>query len=317
MDLSPPLLEKPAVSVTVSTSSKATDISENGIEQGSPGPSFYGQNVASSSSNLEVNPDRGNIPHSSPGRSVGYYRRRPVPPLPTLAPKPRTANQGSLAPHDTDPIAGLRPWSHASFTPLPENILRNLSVVNGAEMPDRQEFERSLNAFLSSLIPELRETACLAADVYADVARALSKGDLTQLSPRLRGFAAFHHFCTGSDKSHLILVPRESNYDRDLSVIEGLLEEYQAVVDGSSESSPPSKQPPGKDSEEDSGSNVLNWHHEFERLPVQNQIYDILAYAHRGHASAFTMLLDIARQGVVSFVLISSATVFIVTPDYG
>ena len=55
----------------------------------------------------------------------------------------------------------------------------------------------------------------------------------------------------------------------------------------------------GKEKEKENGTSSLEPAAVFERVPVHDQIYDVLVYTHRNHGSASTMLFEARRIGVV------------------
>ena len=187
------------------------------------------------------------------------------------------------------------PWVHPSFVPLPDVILRGLHAVNAIEMPTRHAFEESLLKFLSGLSQELRDTATFPIDVYADVARAVSENRLSSLPPRLQMWTSCHHARSGSSKRHLILLPRDAFYNMNREDEEKLRLNYVMQADGEENSESAKKLA-------ENGLSPLQSAAVFERVPVQNQIYDVLVYTHRNHGSSSTMLFEARRVGVVSLV---------------
>jgi hypothetical protein len=71
-----------------------------------------------------------------------------------------------------------------------------------------------------------------------------------------------------------------------------MIKEYRASLDRH----PQSMSSPSQKSDKDNMPGA-----EFERLPVQPQIYDCLAYAHRGHASSVAVMMEIRRLNIVGF----------------
>ncbi|KAI0330130.1 hypothetical protein GY45DRAFT_1354100 [Cubamyces sp. BRFM 1775] len=183
------------------------------------------------------------------------------------------------------------PWVHPSFVPLPDAILRGLHTVNAIEMPTRHAFEEALLKFLSGLSQELRDTATFPIDVYADVARAVSENRLSSLPQRLQMWTSCHHARSGSSKRHLILLPRDAFYNMNREDEEKLRLNYVMQADGEENSESAKKLA-------ENGLSPLQSAAVFERVPVQNQIYDVLVYTHRNHGSSSTMLFEARRVGV-------------------
>jgi len=306
---------------------------QDGSAENVGGHTFYGQNIASTSSrnygkslspisyHREESSEPEVPPYPQTGRFTAEYQsatRVRNSSLPLLAPKrPHAANQLSFISHSFPPDQGMvtssmhiEPWSHPSFPALPEIILRLLDVVNSVEMPSRNAFDEALATFLSSLMPELQETACLMPDIYATVARCLSKGDISKLSARIHAWTSCHHLCSGSDKYNLILIPRDSIFQITQEE-ERLRNDYRAQIDDGKVSAGDNDRfpnhPPRKSTAEHD-VNAFEWTKAFERLPVQTQIYDILAYAHRAHESSFAMLSEVRRLGIVSLSVVGCMT---------
>ena len=187
----------------------------------------------------------------------------------------------------------IDPWSHPSFVPLPETVIRGLRAVNAIEMPSRHQFDDALTKFLQGLTPELRDTATFNADTYADIARAVQDNRLSGLSSRLQFWATCHHARSGSSKRHLILLPRDAFYHMNREDEEKLRLNYIMQADGEENSESAKKLA-------ENGLSPLQSAAVFERVPVQNQIYDVLVYTHRNHGSSSTMLFEARRIGVVS-----------------
>ncbi|GLB37226.1 putative GAL4-like Zn(II)2Cys6 (or C6 zinc) binuclear cluster DNA-binding domain [Lyophyllum shimeji] len=273
------------------------------------GQNFYGQNVASSS---RVNghsdsllSDSTELPQSQilqTGRFTAELRptaRSAMPVLPAIAPKhTHPATRNPLIPLSYYPsrreVKGSRlvPWNNSSFAPLPQLIARGLRSINPTEIPDPSVFNESLTAVLEGVMPELRETSCLTPEIYTAVYRCLSRGDTSKLSPRLREWASYHHLCPGSDRYQLILVPRESIYQAEESVREAWRRTYSAHVDSGHEGRDVTADTCPPETTEDA--------HLFERLPVRDQIFDILTYAHISHNDSSAMLSSIKKVGFAS-----------------
>jgi hypothetical protein len=156
-------------------------------------------------------------------------------------------------------------------------------------MPNRPTFDDALSAFLAGLSKELQETAAFSPEVYTEIAQALSQEDTSGLSPRLRTWTLCHHLRSGSRKFHLIVVPRDPYHSISAEEEEKLLLVYLRHIDGMAPD-------PILDEGDTSLSSVT-----YERILVQPQIYDLLAYAHRTHGSPSSMLSEVRRIGMVCF----------------
>ena len=185
----------------------------------------------------------------------------------------------------------IEPWANPAFAPLPESVVKALKSVNAIEMPTRHAFDESLNRFLSGLAPELRETATFTAEVYALIARAIFEGRVQDLGNRMRVWASCHHARVGSRKHHLILLPRDAFYNMNPADEERLRASYVVRTDGGKDT---------KEATQESGTTALEAAAVFERVPVHDQIYDVLVYTHRNHGSSSTMLFEARRIGIVS-----------------
>lgn len=226
-----------------------------------------------------------------PDGSTTWVRKIALPPLSSKSSsalgqpfqRPFVLDQGMIVttPH-------IDPWMHPAFAPLPDTIIQTLASVNAIEMPTRHLYDEALFRFISGLSPELRETAAFPMDVYADVAHAITEGNVSNLSPRLQLWSACHHARSGSRKQHLLLLPRDAFYSMNRFDEERLRKQYVAQVDGD---------PVKPEQSTDSAMGTLDPGAVFERLPVQPQIYDILIYAHRNHATSHAMLYEARRNG--------------------
>ncbi|KAF8629236.1 hypothetical protein AX17_005816 [Amanita inopinata Kibby_2008] len=283
---------------------------------------FYGQNIASTSfrkkarspspslSDLEASSDP-DIPLCiQTGRSVSE-RSKPASSdrnhstLQPIAPKPHAFSASvPFAAQDFPPSQGLlvksstvEPWDDAAFVPLPDFITRRLNLINSVEIPDRRLFNDSLQDFLAGIMDELRETACLSSDVYSSISHALAAGDSPSLSDRLRAWMSFHHLCLGSDKKHLLLIPRDPIFTLEWRQAQRLHQDYRAYIDEQIST----KGNRAVDSSKETQSNAETSNFErrkcFERIPVQPQIYDILTYVHRSHDLPLTMMTEIRQLG--------------------
>ena len=226
--------------------------------------------------------------------------------FPNLAPRQTlTTNKLSFISHSfpsdqgaivTKPL--VESWVHPLFAPLPDAIIQRISNVNPVEMPSRTLFEENFARFLDGLPPELLETAALTPEVYADVCRSLSGGDTENLSDRLRMWVSFHHVRLGSEKYHLLLLPRDAFFHLAASEEEKLRRDYITHIDNLSDTSLSTASPKPDTIDHDLAG--FEWTRAFERIPVRNQIYDILVYAHRAHGSSTSMVFETRRIGMVS-----------------
>jgi hypothetical protein len=281
--------------------------------------SFYGQNIAATSSRFTRKPvyyDREgssepDVPRFQTSSQITPdHQGRPWiahSPLPPIAPKPPPLmNQISFITHTFPADQGMvvtkshiEPWSHPAYPPLPEVILRSLNDVNLVEMPDRNVFAESLAVFLAELAPELRETAAFMPDTYTTIHRCVASGELDKLSDRLRVWLSCHNICSGSNKQYLLLIPRDEFFQVSSKEKERLRAAYVSRTDGKAgyaDRNPPHSHD-GALAQRDVDS--LDIAQVFERIPVQPQIYDILVYAHRSHISSSSMLFEIRRLGIV------------------
>ena len=185
------------------------------------------------------------------------------------------------------------PWAHPAFVPLPEVIIRGLRAVNAIDMPTRHAFDDALQKFLLGLAAELRETAAFPPEVYADLARALAEGRAHALAPRLHFWARAHHARVGSAKRALLLLPRDAFFHMNREDEEQLRLNYAVQADGEEHSEQSKKLA-------ENGLSPAQSAAVFERVPVQNQIFDVLVYTHRNHGGSATMLFETRRIGMVS-----------------
>ncbi|KAJ7146187.1 hypothetical protein C8R44DRAFT_9157 [Mycena epipterygia] len=260
---------------------------------------FVNENIASSSrsdpaARQRIELDRG---YPSYPRKTSVSEGPPLALLPAPVPPSFPQQQPFISHSFPEPLrnAGIKPWSHPSFYPLPDPILRRLGALLSAEMPNREVFDKALDDFLSQLIPDLRETACLQPEAYATLANCLAKGNITRLSTRIRTWATCHRLCSGSDKLNLILAPRDSVFQATPEEEQRMIKECRSSLDGQPQSMPSPSQKPDKDNVSGVDGSTA-----FERLPVQPQIYDCLAFAHRGHASSVAALMEVRRLGITS-----------------
>ncbi|KAF8554715.1 hypothetical protein OG21DRAFT_1508606 [Imleria badia] len=297
----------------VPSSEEPASSSRNGQGDSSDGHSFYGQNVASSSqprrtrgSLSDVSRRDDSSPHH-PFKTPEPSGRQTVPAssLPGLAPRQTpTANKLSFITHsfpsDQGTIASkpsVESWAHPMFAPLPDVIIQRISNVNPVEMPNRALFEENFTRFLDGLPPELLETAALSPEVYADVCRFLSGGDAENISDRLKMWVSFHHVRLGSEKYHLLLIPRDAFFHLAASEEEKLRRDYINHIDNHPDASSTLSPKPDIIDHELGG---FEWTRAFERIPARNQIYDILVYAHRTHGSSASMVFEARRIGMAT-----------------
>ncbi|KAF9529309.1 hypothetical protein CPB83DRAFT_853056 [Crepidotus variabilis] len=171
----------------------------------------------------------------------------------------------------------IEAWTHPAFISLPNFAYKELIDVDPVEMPKRHEFDAALEAFLRGIMSTLRETAIFSVSQYTKLAKCLTSGDMAPLSERLNTWAAVHKLSSGSTKYNLVLVPRDSVFSMTPNLAEADRRSFvEDLLKG------------GADLEQ------LQVHH-YDRLPVQNQLYDILSYAHRYHYPAASMLLEVVR----------------------
>ncbi|KAJ7033554.1 hypothetical protein C8F04DRAFT_1002731 [Mycena alexandri] len=249
----------------------------------------------SSSSRSDAGHSRAEVDRSKPShpRRGSFSEGPPLALLPAPVPSSAHPHQQPFISHSfAEPNIQppwVKPWSHPSFHPLPYLVLQRLSGIKSEEMPPREGFDRALEDFLSKLMPDLRETACLPPEAYATLANCLSKSNITRLSPRIRAWATCHRLCSGSDKLNLIVAPRDDFFHSSSEEQHRLVKEYRTSLDR-----PP--QSPNQTSDKDN----VDAQSMFERVPVQQQVYDYLAYAHRGHASSIAVMMELRRLNITS-----------------
>lgn len=193
----------------------------------------------------------------------------------------------------------IDPWTHPAFAPLPDTIIKALNSVNAIEMPTRHSFDEGLTRFVASLANELRETATFTPEIYADVARAVSEGIVADLPGRLRVWASCHHARAGSRKHHLLLLPRDAYYTINPIEEERLRANYIVRTDGEKSAGATN----GASKFEDTSPILVDSKDVFERVPVHNQIYDVLVYTHRNHGLPAAMLYEARKIGIVRSLL--------------
>ncbi|KAI0256200.1 hypothetical protein BJV78DRAFT_1169946 [Lactifluus subvellereus] len=189
-------------------------------------------------------------------------------------------------------IRHIEPWYNSDFAPLPRTVLQGIRTANPSEMPIRHDYDKALWKFLSELPVELREVSAFSPDVYAGLAQAIEKSDMSTLSERVKSWVTHHHVRTGSRKYRLLLLPREQYFAIRLEKEEKLRNEFIAEVDGDVFlSKPPSGNSQGKQALREGAT-------AFVRVPVSPQIYDALVYAHKGHSTPSTTLTQIRQAGI-------------------
>ncbi|KAM6502361.1 hypothetical protein JOM56_002338 [Amanita muscaria] len=279
------------------------------------GHTFYGQNIASQKHERSVSPSdqEGSSDPDIPlciktGRFMAEHSKASGTRhtgLQPIAPKPQNS-QETAAPFTSQhfsPSQGvliksstIEPWSDAAFVPLPGHIVQRLALINSVEVPDRQIFDDALREFIAGVMGELRETACLSPDVYSSIAHALKVGSIQKLPERLHAWVSFHHVFSGSEKRLLLIIPRDSIFSLDMAQAQRLRLDYCAYIDErlpkrsinpSVSTSLPESYIPEKEAC-------------FERVPVQQQIYDVLTYVHRSHGSPLDMMAEVRRLGFAS-----------------
>jgi hypothetical protein len=193
------------------------------------------------------------------------------------------------------PRRQLDAWYHPAFAPLPRAILQGMRTTDPVEMPTRQAFEDAFFQFLKELPMDLAEVSIFKPEAYIDIARAVVSGDVSNLPSRVKFWTSFHHVSSGSRKYNLLILPREPYFNMGAEKEERLRNEYIAEVDGDVSSSKGS----GGSS---SGTGTTNTHEAaqaFFRIPVVFQLYDILIYGHKNHASSSVSLSEIRQAGIV------------------
>ncbi|KAG5220479.1 zinc cluster transcription factor [Salix suchowensis] len=314
--------EYASISVRPELASESSPTSESvhhdGLAESKRAHTFYGQNVATRNGEspqppilggVEGSPDLDKPIQSQTGRFTADYlqsKSQYAGPLPVIPPKPSSLGDSSLSfiSHAFAPGQGIiinstyvQPWSHPSFSPLPESILQRLGSVDSSGMPNRETFDDNIANFLGDLLPELRDTACLPPDIYLSMSRSLVANDLSKLPARLRDWISINHIRSGSSKGSLLLVPRDSIFQAADSEVTRLLKAYRDSVDGSNGS-------------DDESSGDVDFSQAFERLLVRNQLYDVLAYAHRSHGPPPSMLFEL-RKAAIAYVTWPMIEIFI------
>ena len=277
---------------------------------------FYGQNIASSSrkNNQSPSPSPSDLEGSSDpdiplyvqtGRSATEQRKNVGSEhsgLHSLVTRHAHAQQNSMA-FKSQPFSAskglliksstVEPWNDMSFVPLPGYIIQRLSLINSVEIPDRRLFDEALHEFLAGVMGELRETACLTPEVYSIVSHALKAGNNSKLSERLHAWVSFHHVCSGSEKRHLLILPRDSIFAVETIEAQRLRQDYLAHIEEQLQMKATSP----SSSMTDSASCGINKETYFDRVPVQPQIYDVLTYVHRSHDPPLNMIAEIKQLG--------------------
>ncbi|KAH7888785.1 hypothetical protein F5I97DRAFT_1935244 [Phlebopus sp. FC_14] len=301
-------------SFLISDVTSADDLAVLSHEDSSDGHRFYGQNIATHSRTRALHESPGCGSDRPEGGKLPQYRR--VTPdgqvqasgssLPSLAPRQsQSDNQISFISHSFPSDQGMimskslvESWTHPLFAPLPDIIVQKISSVNSVEMPYRALFEDNLARFLDDLPPELRETAAFTPEMYAAISRSLSGSDTEQLSDQLRMWLMFHHVRLGSEKYHLLLIPRDAFFHLEALEEEKLRGDHITRIDNHAEGH--GKVPILKSNLVNDDYGEFEWTRVFERIPVRSQIYDILVYAHRAHGSSSSMLFEARRIGMAT-----------------
>jgi hypothetical protein len=189
----------------------------------------------------------------------------------------------------------IEPWSDSSFIPLPEPLLHVITSLNVSEMPRRAAFSEAFTAFLGDMGPELREVTAFSPQVYTSFWGSVLKNDFAGQSSYLVTWAKIHHVRIGSQRYLLLLLPKDVIFQAQPKEETQLHQKYINKMD--SRRGLADKEPM-LDSYRT--SSTPEWNTAFERIPVEPQIFDILVYAHRDHAKATEMVLEIRQIGFVS-----------------
>ncbi|KAJ6492924.1 hypothetical protein C8R47DRAFT_1013021 [Mycena vitilis] len=252
---------------------------------------FVNENISSASRSdsraMDVDRSIPSYPHRGAFAEGPPLALLPAPAAPSSFPPQQPFISHSFP--DLTQNSRIRPWSHPSFAPLPGPVLQSIGGTQSSEMPSREEFDQTLEEFFSRLTPDLRETASLLPETYATLANCLSKNNITRLSPRFRAWATCHRLSSGSDKLNLIVAPRDPFFQASPEDQLRMLKEYRSSLDR-----------PSASQKSDKDSVLAMDGQQFERLPVQPQIYDCLVYAHRGHASSVAVMMEIRRMNIAS-----------------
>jgi hypothetical protein len=318
---------------------KGNDIAINPAPAPRTDHTFYGQNVASTSTLTKhlsaIHSGSESIPEVDPGHRgrftaslvSGTVKERdemaqaPVlysapeaeyaqvpdiihsPPLPAVLVHSQT--HPFLPPnHGIRGAVSTQSWSHPSFIPLPEFARKDLAQIDFSEHPTRLEVDTAVWTMTLNLVDGLRETALLNIDVYVKTTHALRADGKAGMSERIYTWANIHRLNSGSGKYNVILVPRDSVFAMDEKGAEAHRRQFMdALMD------------PAVDATRLQVPynflfiyvrHILTWSIilqacQYSRLPVQNQLYDILSWAHRNHANAGQMLKEVESLGFVSF----------------
>ncbi|KIK97222.1 hypothetical protein PAXRUDRAFT_825162 [Paxillus rubicundulus Ve08.2h10] len=296
---------------------ESPSFSSNGHGDSADGHSFYGQNVASSSHshdpkgslpNCHLGGESSQHPHSKTPDSSG----QPWASTSSLLSSPRQlhiSSRISFISHSFPSDQGMivtkplvESWAHPLFAPLPDVIIQRISNINSVEMPNRALFEDTFSRFLDSLPFELLETAAFTPEVYAAICRSLSGNNSEDLSDHLRMWTVFHHVRLGSERYHLLLVPRDAVFPLEATEEEKLRRDYTDHIDSYSKDYREASLTisPSKPDIVNHDFGGFEWARAFERIPVRNQIYDILVYAHRAHGSSTSTLFETRRIGMAT-----------------
>lgn len=164
--------------------------------------------------------------HSFPAfPSGGTQRQQPIPAplefIPHAFPLPQERKSVINS-------SNVEPWVHQSFVSLPSFVCQRLRQLDIAEFPNRRDFDTSLLDFQNGMMDELRETTCLPADAYTNLARCLASGNLSTLSDRVQSWASIHKLCSGHEKYNLILVPRVPVFSQDSTTFDNHKRQFVA-----------------------------------------------------------------------------------------
>lgn len=198
----------------------------------------------------------------------------------------------------------IEPWSQAPFAPLPDFIVQRLRLTNSVEIPNRAAFNDALSNFLEALVPSLREVASLDPVTYSNVCQAISSKDLSDITERIKAWIGYHHLRLGSNKHHLLVIPKDIIFDTKPDIEEKLLSAYRHMIDERG------KAVPYQFSPTDVAPENMDPATAFERVPVRTQIYDILTYVHRSHEISYAMFPEIRRLGFVSHIHLYLAVLY-------
>ncbi|KZV66889.1 hypothetical protein PENSPDRAFT_688583 [Peniophora sp. CONT] len=181
----------------------------------------------------------------------------------------------------------LNPWYHAHFAPLPRHVLAGIRSVNPLDMPKRQEFDDVFTEFTFDYkYKDDMEVVGFAPGIYTMMAQGLREGHRNGLSHRLVQYMDQHHVQSGSNKYHLLLIPRDEIWSGPREKQEALRQAFCADIDH----------------EPFIHSEFVKSPHDaaaaFYRVPVSAQIFDILVFAHKRHQNAIVTLNEARNTGI-------------------